>query len=96
MKFSPDGQYLVVTSHNNWLYLFEVPKFSKPIRYFSKSSSFITHVDWSLDSQAIRTNDASYELMYYTVGDGKQQPSGASGYRDEEWSTNSCVLTWAT
>lgn len=50
LKFSPDDKYLLVTSHNNRMYLFEVPNFEKPIKVFGASSSFITHVDWSLDS----------------------------------------------
>ena len=71
MKFSPDGKYLVVGSHNNGLYLFETPKFDKFIKGFGISSSFITHIDWSLDSENIRTNDGSYELLYYAIPNGK-------------------------
>jgi microtubule-associated protein-like 6 len=50
LKFSPDGKYLLVSSHNNFSYLFEVPNFDKPVKVFGKSSSYITHIDWSLDS----------------------------------------------
>lgn len=96
LKFSPDGKYLLVTSHNNFSYLFEVPNFDKPISVFGKSSSYITHVDWSLDSCAVRTNDGSYELLYYSIPDGKQLTSGASQFKDEVWQTQSCVLGWAT
>ena len=78
MKFSPDGKYLIVGSHNNYSYLFEVPNFDKPCSVFGKSSSFVTHIDWSLDSQSVRTNDASYEILYYSIPDGKQLVSGAS------------------
>jgi hypothetical protein len=42
------------------------------------SSSFITHIDWSLDSNSLRTNDGSYELLYYNALDGQQLKSGAS------------------
>jgi echinoderm microtubule-associated protein-like 6 len=71
LKFSPDDKYLLVTSHNNRMFLFEVPNFEKPVKVFGASSSFITHVDWSLDSQSIRTNDGSYELLYYSIPDGQ-------------------------
>lgn len=50
LKFSPDSQYLIVTSHNNFMYLFATPNFDTPVKQFGNSSSFITHVDWSLDS----------------------------------------------
>lgn len=62
---------------------------------FGASTSFITHLDWSLDSQHLRTNDGSYEILYYSVADGKQLTSGATQFRDEPWATNSCVLGWA-
>lgn len=70
-------------------------EFSKEVKRFGQSSSFITHIDWSLSSDAIRTNDGSYELLYYTIPDGKQNKSGASAFKDTEWSTNSCVGGWA-
>lgn len=95
LKFSPDNKYLVVSSHDNFLYLFQVPDFTKEIKRFGVSSSFITHIDWSLGSDLVRTNDGSYELLYYTIPDGKQNKNGASAYRDTDWATNSCVLGWA-
>ena len=69
LKFSPDGQYLAVGSHDNKIYLYAVPAFTQ-VAKFGKSSSFITHIDWSLDSSAIRTNDGSYEILYYTIPAG--------------------------
>ena len=66
LKFSPDGTKLAVTSHNDRIFMFNVPNFTE-FKAFGKSSSFITHLDWSMDSQNIRTNDASYELLYYSV-----------------------------
>lgn len=69
LKFSPDGSYLAVGSHDNKIYLYSVPAFER-VKVFGKSSSFITHIDWSLDSSAIRTNCGSYEILYYTIPDG--------------------------
>lgn len=66
MKYSPDGNWLVVSSHDNFLYLYDAKTMKTP-KKFGKSSSFITQVDWSLDSQFLRTNDASYELLYYDL-----------------------------
>ena len=94
MKFSPDGKYLAVSGHDNKIQMFSMPdckKFGKP---FGASTSFITHLDWSLDSKHLRTNDGSYELLYYSV-DGVQIKGGASQFKDEPWATNSCTLGWA-
>jgi WD40 repeat protein len=96
LKFSPDGKYLAVGSHDNKLYVFTMPDCKLFNKKFGMSSSFITHLDWSLDSQHIRTNDGSYELLYYNVESGTQIKSGATQFRNEIWATQSCVLGWAT
>lgn len=61
----------------------------------NKSSSFITHIDWSLDSATLRTIDGSYEILYYNVHSGTQDTSGASSTRDEPWATYTAHLGWA-
>ena len=66
----------------------------KVTKKFGKSSSFITHIDWTMDGGAIRTNDGSYELLFDSIPDGAQQTGGASAYRDSQWATQSCVLGW--
>lgn len=95
LKFSPNGEFLAVGSHDNSIYVFTMPAMALH-KKFGKSSSYITHLDWSIDSAAMRTNDGSYELLFYDVQSGKQITSGASNYCNEPWATNSCVLTWGT
>lgn len=68
---------------------------AKP-KSFGKSTSYITHIDWSLDSQSIRTNDGSYEVLYYNVSAGKQDPNGVNSFRDETWATGTCTFTWGS
>jgi len=98
IKFSPDGQILMLSSHDNRLYKIDISGGfgfdNLKCTRFGKSSSFITHFDFSADSQVIRTTDGSYELLFYSVADGKQQTGGASAYRDTLWATQSCVLGW--
>lgn len=72
MKFSPDGSKLAVTTHEGKIWLFDVQnQFAQIGKEFGKTTSFITQIDWSIDGEAIRTTDASYELLYYTVADAK-------------------------
>lgn len=33
----------------------------------SKSSSFITHLDWSVDSKLLQTNDGAGERLFYRM-----------------------------
>jgi hypothetical protein len=35
-------------------------------------SSYITHVDWSLDSRVIQSNCGAYELLHFDAFTGKQ------------------------
>jgi microtubule-associated protein-like 6 len=94
LKFSPDGQYLVCGAHDQKLYLYNTSNWKK-IKTFGRSSASVIHIDWTRDSQNIRTNDASYEILYYAIPGCNQDTSGASSLRDAEWATQSCILGWA-
>ena len=79
LKFSPNGQLLAVSSHDGKIDVYKLPDLKRVV-VFDKSSSAITQLDWSLDSSAIKSNDTSYEILYYSLGSGKQDPSGASNF----------------
>ena len=95
LKFSPDGRYLAVSSHDNNVYVFAFPTMDLHCS-LSASTSFVSHLDWSADSRYLRTNDGSYELLYYDVANRAQEKAGASGLRDVEWHTVTCPMSWAT
>lgn len=40
----------------------------------SKSSSFITHLDWSLDSKMLQSNDGAGERLFYRMPSESLQP----------------------
>jgi WD40 repeat protein len=69
LKYSPDGKLLAVGSHDNKVYIYDTATM-KRIAICKSSTSFITHIDWSQDSGMIRTNDGSYEILYYTAKTG--------------------------
>ncbi|CAB4008191.1 echinoderm microtubule-associated -like 2 isoform X3, partial [Paramuricea clavata] len=94
IKYSPDGCYLAVGSHDNFIYLFTVSEDGKQYKKhgrLSGHSSYITHLDWSKDSQHLQSNSGDYEILYWQAKDCKQVSSGYS-MRDTEWDTWSCVL----
>ena len=93
MKFSPDSRYLAVGSHDNRVDIYNVHDMSKKC-VLDKSTSFINHLDWSEDGTHLKTNDASYEILYYDVETGSQDPAGATNLRDENWATWTSVLGW--
>jgi WD40 repeat protein len=92
LAFSPDGSKLALGSSDCKVYVLD-GKTLKTLATFSKSSATITHVDWSEDSKFVRTNDISYELLFYNV-ETKQQETKASALKDTNWATLSCPLAW--
>lgn len=86
---------LAVSSHDNKVYIFNIQGKMTKQAICNKSSSFITHIDWSLDSSTLRTIDGSYEILYYNAHSGTQDTSGASSCRDEPWATYTAHLGWA-
>ncbi|XP_067680200.1 echinoderm microtubule-associated protein-like 2 isoform X12 [Haliotis asinina] len=96
IKYSPDGGYIAIGSRDNYIYVYQVSdegrKYSKVGRC-SGHSSFITHVDWSEDSQYLVSNSGDYEVLYWTVSSCKQVTTPAS-VRDVQWASQDCTLSF--
>ncbi|KAI5098974.1 echinoderm microtubule-associated protein-like 2 isoform X1, partial [Silurus meridionalis] len=94
IKYSPDGAYLAVGSHDNFVYIYAVTENGKKYSRVSKCtghSSFVTHIDWSTNSQYIVTNSGDYEILFWEASSGKHITS-ADAVRNLEWATSTCVL----
>uniref|UniRef100_A0A673BND2 EMAP like 6 n=1 Tax=Sphaeramia orbicularis TaxID=375764 RepID=A0A673BND2_9TELE len=88
MKFSPDGAYLAVGSNDGLVDIYAVAQRYKKVGECSKSTSFITHLDWSLDSKILQTNDGAGERLFYRMPMGKAVVSKeeVKGQRWASWS----------
>ena len=65
----------------------------KVLRRLKGHTSFITQLDWSLDNRLLRSCCASYELLYWDVGVGRQFLSTHDAMEaDTQWQTQTCVL----
>uniref|UniRef100_A0A8B9KJY1 EMAP like 3 n=1 Tax=Astyanax mexicanus TaxID=7994 RepID=A0A8B9KJY1_ASTMX len=67
MRYSPDGSFLAVGSHDNLIYIYSVTEGGRRYTRFGKCtghSSFITHLDWSKDGKYIMSNSGDYEILY--------------------------------
>lgn len=94
LKFSPDGQHLAVSCHERFLDVYIVDKSFKKLCQLKGHTGAITHLDWSESGEAIHSTCNSYELLYWDMGAKKQDPSGASNFRDENWHTWTVILGW--
>ena len=66
MCYSPCNEYLAVGSHDNFIYIYLC---KKKYKLFKKKmtghSSFITALDWSQDSDWMRSTCGAHELLFW-------------------------------
>uniref|UniRef100_A0A672IFP0 Uncharacterized protein n=1 Tax=Salarias fasciatus TaxID=181472 RepID=A0A672IFP0_SALFA len=94
VRYGPDGNFLAIGSHDNYIYIYAVGengrKYSR-VGKCSGHSSFITHLDWSVDSQYLVSNSGDYEILYWIPSVCKQVVS-VETTRDIEWASYTCPL----
>ncbi|KAI2658968.1 Echinoderm microtubule-associated protein-like 6 [Labeo rohita] len=90
LKFSPDGSYLAVGSNDGFVDIYAVAQRYKKVGECSKSTCFITHLDWSVDSRFLQTNDGAGERFFYRMPTGKFLPKEEA--KGIHWMTWTCVL----
>ncbi|CAG5101627.1 Similar to Eml1: Echinoderm microtubule-associated protein-like 1 (Rattus norvegicus) [Cotesia congregata] len=97
-KYSPDGMLLAIGSRDNCIYIYQINETAKKYSRVGRCmghSSFITHLDWSVDSQYLRSNSGDYELLYWNPRVCRQIPQ-SSNLRDVEWASHTCVISFET
>lgn len=67
LKFSPDGSFLAVGSNDGLVDVYAVAQRYKKVGECCRSTSFITHLDWSVDSRFLQTNDGAGERLFYRM-----------------------------
>ncbi len=69
IKYSPNDQFLVTGSHDWSIFVYDTNGY-KILSKITKHSSYITHIDWSLDSNFIHSNCGAYELLFFNAKTG--------------------------
>uniref|UniRef100_A0A673IQ90 Echinoderm microtubule-associated protein-like 3 n=1 Tax=Sinocyclocheilus rhinocerous TaxID=307959 RepID=A0A673IQ90_9TELE len=95
MRYSPDGSFLAVGSHDNFIYIYNVTEGGRRYTRFGKCtghSSFITHLDWSKDGKYVMSNSGDYEILYWDVASGCKLLRNRFESKDREWASYTCVL----
>uniref|UniRef100_UPI0037E8699D echinoderm microtubule-associated protein-like 3 n=1 Tax=Semicossyphus pulcher TaxID=241346 RepID=UPI0037E8699D len=95
MRYSPDGSFLAVGSHDNFIYIYTVTESGRRYARFGKCnghSSFITHLDWSKDGKYIMSNSGDYEILYWDIAGGCKLLRNRYESKDREWASYTCVL----
>ncbi|XP_060614237.2 echinoderm microtubule-associated protein-like 3 isoform X1 [Anolis sagrei] len=95
VRYSPDGDFLAIGSHDNFIYIYNVEESGHKYIRFGRCtghSSFITHLDWSKDGKFIMSNSGDYEILYWDVAKGCKLLRNRFENRDREWNSYTCVL----
>ncbi|XP_065657214.1 echinoderm microtubule-associated protein-like 6 [Hydra vulgaris] len=91
IKFSPDGVYLGVASHDNMLDVYHVKKGRKKA-VCKGNSSYLTHFDWSKDGRLIQTNSGAREHLLFEIPSGMRKTMGTDVVIRLEWADFTCVI----
>jgi microtubule-associated protein-like 1/2 len=98
IQYSPNGQYLACGSRDNSIYIYAVTdqgyKYSRIGRCYGHSS-FITHIDWSVDSEFLMSNSGDYELLVWQAATCKQVTQ-VPQIRELTFHTNNCTISFNT
>ncbi|XP_006000802.1 echinoderm microtubule-associated protein-like 4 isoform X2 [Latimeria chalumnae] len=95
MRYSVDGTFLAVGSHDNFIYLYTVSENGRKYSRYGKCtghSSYITHLDWSPDNNRIMSNSGDYEILYWDIPNSCKLIRNRSECKDIDWATYTCVL----
>lgn len=94
IRYSPCARYLAVGSHDNCIFVYDVEKDYSLYCKFNKHNSFVTSLDWSVDSTYIRSVCGAYEKLYFNVKDKTFDSAGLSNTKEYQWASYSAKIGW--
>ena len=99
MAYSPDETMLAVGGHDDAVFIYRIEDGAyKLIKACSEFSSAVTALDWTLDSQYLRSIDQAYAKLYHKAATGEAITAGESNLATDDtiWASNTCKLGWST
>lgn len=92
VKCSPDGTKIAIGSMDHKVYLYDRATV-RLLHKCTKHNSYVTHLDFSADSQFVQSDAADFEHLFHVVEDGSHVRS-PSQLKDAEWATWTCIYGW--
>ena len=94
MRFSPGGDILALACRDGLIHLLSVQNGFKRVAVCRGHSSFVTHLDFSIDGRVLQSNDMGRSLLFWDVWEGGKLISQAARTRDVRWASWTCVYGW--
>lgn len=85
---------MAVGSHDNHIYVYNVEDNYSLHANFSKHNSFVTALDWSVDSSFIRSICGAYEKLYFNVNTKEFDANGLQNTKDLTWASTTIKKGW--
>eukprot|EP01119_Soliformovum_irregulare_P013844 TRINITY_DN3722_c0_g1_i1.p1 TRINITY_DN3722_c0_g1~~TRINITY_DN3722_c0_g1_i1.p1 ORF type:complete len:1927 (-),score=428.61 TRINITY_DN3722_c0_g1_i1:16-5796(-) len=92
VKFSPNGQLLAVASHDNFVDLYRCDDKWTRVGRCSGNSSFITHIDWTMDSDLLMTNSGDYQRLFFKAPKGERINVSQASIQSTKWASWTGIL----
>ena len=93
VRFSPDGRWLALGSHDHNIYLHDGKNFECR-HVLGKHNAIVLNLDWTSDSRYLHSTCAGHELLFWDAERGQHMPGGATTLRDASWASWTCALGW--
>jgi microtubule-associated protein-like 6 len=93
IKISPNGETMALSSLDGAIYVYNTRDYAAKSKCRGHSGR-VTHIDFSNDSQFLKSNCTGGDLLFWDADKGDQQAPKLM--RDIEWETNTCVYSYNT
>ena len=93
VKFSPDGRWLAVASHDFFIDIYDSSSDFKRAGVCKGHGAPVTHIDWSEDSKYLQSNSQDFELLFWEIPTCELIEFSAA-LKDVRWATWTCIAGW--
>lgn len=92
--YSPCENFLALGSHDNHMYIYAIDAETHEYKLHAKDArnhAWINAIDWTLDSNTIRTSSGDYETLYFDVANKEGDSHGSTTAKDKDWASNTIL-----
>lgn len=93
IKISPNGDYYALASLDGAIYVYNTGDFAAKAKCRGHSGQ-VRHLDFSTDSQYLRSNCSGGDLLFWDSEKGDQQAPKLM--REVDWETENCVFSYSS